>query len=76
MSVLGQLQSSPVTIGNVRSSQDPSFRVRKLDIASPLTGMRTIAAVPEDRPMFPFIATVARKVPSRAKHAPIAEIPV
>jgi hypothetical protein len=28
--------------------------MRKADIDSPLTGMRTIPAVPDDRPMGPF----------------------
>ena len=45
---LGHLYPFPALDWNVRSSQDRSFLMRKADIASPLTGMRTIPAVPDD----------------------------
>jgi hypothetical protein len=62
MTILGHLRSSPVTTGNVCSSQDRSFRVRKADIAIPLTGMCAIHAVTRERPMGPFIADAVEKV--------------
>ena len=53
---MGQRLPSRTAAGSVRFSQDRSGPVRKADIGSPMTGMRTIPAVPDDRQKSPVIA--------------------
>jgi len=59
---IGQNQTFPATAGNVRSFQNRSFRATKTDIASPMTGMRSTPAAPDESPMSPFIADAVEKL--------------
>jgi hypothetical protein len=56
MAEMGQTLPFRTTAGSVRFSQDRSFPLRKMDIGSPTTGMRTIPAIPDNRQVSPFIA--------------------
>ena len=38
-------------------------------IAQPMTGMRAIPAVPDDRPMSPFIADAVEKLPREPRQS-------